>query len=178
MLALATLALLLAAETPIQRVDPRSYIIGVEDVLAVNVWRQPDLSRRVVVRPDGRITLPMINDVQAAGLTPARLAEDVTGALRKHLKEPDVAVIVEQVHSKKFYVIGEVTRPGAYPLQAPTSVLQALTAAGGFREFANTKKIQVLKNAGRVLFDYRAVIEGKKPWQNVQLEPGDTVVVP
>ncbi len=169
---------LAAAEAPAQKVNPQSYIIGTEDVLAVHVWRQPELSRRVVVRPDGKISLPLLNDVPAAGLTPDRLADNLAEALKKFLTEADVAVIVEQVNSKKYYVIGEVMRPGAFSLLAPTSVLQALTAAGGFREFANTKKIQVLKRAGRVVFDYNAVIGGKKPWQNVQLEPGDTVVVP
>ncbi len=171
--------LLLAAEAAAPNVNPQTYLIGPEDVLSVRVWKQPEASGRVPVRPDGRISLPLVNDVQAAGQTPDQLARRVSEALKRFLTEADVAVVVEQVNSKKFYVMGEVTRPGAYPLLAPTSVLQALTAAGGFRDFANTRKIQVVKGAGRrVLFDYNAVVKGKKAEQNVWLEPGDTILVP
>jgi polysaccharide export outer membrane protein len=161
-------------------VSPQTYVIGVEDLLAIHLWKEPEISRRVPVRPDGKISLPLVNDVQAAGLTPSRLAEVLTEAFSRHMTEAEVAVIVEQVHSKKFYVMGEVSRPGAYPLTGPTTVLQALTTAGGFREFANTKKIQVLRGVRqfRLHFDYGAVINGKKTHQNVLLEPGDTVVVP
>ena len=179
--------LLLAAEAASPNssapgLDPQTYTIGPEDVLTVQVWRQPDLSRRVPVRPDGRISLPFTNDVQAAGFTPNDLAQRLGLDLKKYFTEADVAVVVEQVNSKKFYVMGEVARPGAYPLLASTTVLQALSAAGGFREFAGTKKIQVLKGAGayqkRLLFDYGAVVKGKKPEQNVLLESGDTIIVP
>ena len=181
-LLLVMAALLPASDVAPSGVNPQTYIIGPEDLLAVHVWKEPEVSRRVPVRPDGRISLPLINDVPAAGLTPLQLARQLSEALKKYLTEADVAVVVEQVNSKKFYVMGEVGRPGAYPLLGATSVLQALTAAGGFRDFANTKKIQVLKGAGpaqqRLLFDYNAVIKGKKPEQNVLLEPGDTIVVP
>lgn len=177
-LLLVCAAALAAAEANPAKVDPQNYRIGSEDLLAVHVWKQPELSRRVTVRPDGKISLPLVNDVAAAGLTPNQLAQEVAAALKNFMTQADVAVIVEQVNSKKYYVMGEVARPGPYPLPAPTTVLQALAAAGGFREFANTKKIQVLKRSGRVIVDYRAVVEGKKPWQNVQLEAGDTVVVP
>ena len=182
-----TILLLLAAEAAVPNpnapsVDPHTYTIGAEDVLAVQVWRQPDLSRRVPVRPDGRISLPFTNDVQAAGLTPNDLAQRLGLELKKYFTEADVAVVVEQVNSRKFYVMGEVAHPGAYPLLASTTVLQALSAAGGFREFAGTKKIQVLKGTGayqkRLLFDYRAVVKGKKPEQNIFLENGDTIIVP
>jgi polysaccharide export outer membrane protein len=174
--------LLLAAEAAAPNVNLHTYVIGIEDVLAVHVWREPEVSTRVPVRPDGNISLPLINDVKAAGYTPNQLADRLRDALKKHLVDPDVTVVVEQVNSKKFYVMGEVVRPGAYPLLENTSVLQALTAAGGFREFANTKKVQVLKGAGpyhkRLVFDYSAVIRGKKAEQNVLLEPGDTIIVP
>ncbi len=170
MLALLLAVLATAAET---------YVIGPEDVLAVHVWKEPEVSRRVPVRPDGKISLPLINDVQAAGLTADQLSRRVSEALKKFLTEADVAVVVEQVNSKKFYVMGEVARPGAYPLVTGASILQALSAAGGFREFANTKKIQVLKGDGRrLLFDYRAVLKGRKAEQNVPLENGDTILVP
>ena len=178
---LATL-ILLAAEAALPNVNLQTYVIGVEDVLAVHVWREPEVSRRVPVRPDGNISLPLINDVKAAGTTPNQLAQRISEALKKHLTEAEVTVVVEQVNSRKFYVMGEVVKPGAYPLVETTTVLQALSAAGGFREFANTKKIQILKGGGpapkrRLPFDYNAVIKGKDQ-QNVLLEPGDTILVP
>ncbi len=155
------------------------YTIGPEDVLTVHVWKEPEVSRRVAVRPDGKISLPLLNDVPAAGLTTVELARRLSDALKQFFTEADVAVVVEQVNSRKFYVMGEVTRPGTYPLLASTTVLQGLTAAGGFRDFANTKKIYVLKARGlRLAFDYPAVVKGRKPEQNIFLEPGDTVVVP
>ena len=174
--------LLLAAEAAAPNVNLHTYVIGIDDVLAVHVWREPEVSRRVPVRPDGNISLPLINDIKAAGLTPNQLAQRVSEALRRFLTEAEVTVMVEQVNSKKFYVMGRVTRPGAYPLLENTSVLQALTAAGGFRDPANPKKIQLFKGAGpypkQLWFDYNAVIKGKKLEQNVLLEPGDTIVVP
>ncbi len=178
---LATL-ILLAAEAALPNVNLHTYVIGVEDVLAVHVWREPEVSRRVPVRPDGNITLPLINDIKAAGATPNQLAQRISDALKKHLTEAEVAVVVEQVNSKKFYVMGEVVRPGAYPLVESTTVIQALSAAGGFREFANKKKIQILKGGGsaakRIVFDYSAVVRGSKDQHNVVLEPGDTILVP
>ncbi|MBI3665379.1 MAG: polysaccharide biosynthesis/export family protein [Acidobacteria bacterium] len=175
-------ALLAASDVPPPGVNPQTYLIGPEDVLAVHVWKEPEVSCRVPVRPDGRISLPLLNDVPAAGLTPTELARRLSVELKKYLTEADVTVVVEQVNSKKFYVMGEVSRAGAYPLLAATSVLQALSAAGGFRDFANTKRIYVLKGSGpsqrRLPFDYKAVVQGKKPEQNVLLEHGDTIVVP
>lgn len=155
-----------------------AYVIGPEDVIAVQVWKEPEISRRVAVRPDGKISLPLVQDVQAAGLTPAQLTATLTEALKVHLTDPEVVVLVEQIHSKKFHVLGEVARPGSYPLLGPTTILQALTAAGGFREFANTRKIQLLRGNRRYSFDYSAVLKGRKLEQNVPLEPGDTLVVP
>ncbi len=180
MIAMLTLALL-AAEPAAPKAGPPAYLIGVEDVLAVHVFRQPELSRRAPVRPDGMISLPLLGDARAAGLSPNQLAAEIAEALKKHMTEADVTVIVEQPNSRKFYVMGEVARAGSFPLLAPVTVLQALSAAGGFREFADTKRVQVLRGSGpgqkRFLFNYDAVVRGRHAEQNILLEAGDTVVV-
>jgi len=161
--------------------DP-SYVIGPEDVLDVNVWKEPDMTRVVPVRPDGKITLPLINDVQAAGSTPQQLASAVTEKLHKFLTEPQVTVIVTQINSQRVFVVGEVLRAGAFPLVPGTTVLQALASAGGFTTFANVKKIHVMRTVNgkhiEIPFNYREVLKGDNPDQNIKLEPGDTVVVP
>jgi polysaccharide biosynthesis/export protein len=161
--------------------DP-AYVIGPEDVLDINVWKEPDMTRIVPVRPDGKITLPLINDVQAAGSTPQQLASTVTDKLRKFLTEPQVSVIVTQINSQRVFVIGEVLRAGAFPLVPGTTVLQALANAGGFTTFANVKKIHVMRLVNgkqtELPFNYREVLKGDNPDQNIKLEPGDTVVVP
>ncbi len=161
--------------------DP-SYIIGPEDVLDISVWKEPDVSRVVPVRPDGRISLPLINDVPAAGMSPQQLASAVTEKLRKYLNEPQVTVIVTQINSQRVFVVGEVLRAGAFPLIPGMTVLQALSSAGGFTTFADVKKIHVmrLQNGKHVElpFNYRDVLKGDNPEQNIKLEPGDTVVVP
>ena len=161
--------------------DP-AYVIGAEDVLDVNVWKEPDMTRVVPVRPDGKITLPLINDVQAAGSTPQQLASAVTEKLRKFLTEPQVTVIVTQINSQRVFVVGEVLRAGAFPLVPGTTVLQALASAGGFTTFANVKKIHVMRVVNgkhtEIPFNYREVLKGDNPDQNIKLEPGDTVVVP
>jgi polysaccharide biosynthesis/export protein len=161
--------------------DP-SYIIGAEDVLDINVWKEPDMTRIVPVRPDGKISLPLINDVQAAGSTPQQLADAVKEKLRKFLTEPQVTVIVTQINSQRVYVMGEVLRAGAFPLIPGMTVLQALANAGGFTTFANVKKIHVLRTVNgkrsELPFNYREVLNGGSEDQNIKLEPGDTVVVP
>jgi polysaccharide export outer membrane protein len=161
--------------------DP-AYVIGPEDVLDINVWKEPDVSRVVPVRPDGRISLPLINDVQAAGLSPQQLAGNVTEKLRKYFNEPQVTVIVTQINSQRVFVVGEVLRAGAFPLIPGMTVLQALSSAGGFTTFADVKKIHVMRlRDGKHLelpFNYRDVLKGDNPDQNIKLEPGDTVVVP
>ncbi len=161
--------------------DP-AYIIGPEDVLDINVWKEPDMTRIVPVRPDGKITLPLINDVQAAGSTPQQLAAAVTDKLRKYMTEPQVTVIVTQINSQRVFVVGEVLRAGAFPLVPGTTVLQALANAGGFTTFANVKKIHVMRMVDgkhtELPFNYREVLKGDNPEQNIKLEPGDTVVVP
>jgi len=161
--------------------DP-AYIIGPEDVLDINVWKEPDVSRVVPVRPDGRISLPLINDVQAAGLSPQQLAGTLTERLRKYLNEPQVTVIVTAINSQRVFIVGEVLRAGAFPMLPGMTVLQALSSAGGFTTFADVKKIHVVRlHDGKHVelpFNYREVLKGDNPEQNIKLEPGDTIVVP
>src|SRR3984957_12906080 len=161
--------------------DP-AYVIGPEDVLDINVWKEPDMTRVVPVRPDGKISLPLINDVQAAGSTPQQLASAVTDKLRKFLTEPQVTVIVTQINSQRVFVVGEVLRAGAFPLIPGMTVLQALASAGGFTTFADMKRVTVMRLVNgkhvELPFNYREVLKGDNPEQNITLEPGDTVVVP
>ena len=164
--------------TNIAPVDPKTFVIGAEDALAIQVWREPDFSRSVLVRPDGKITLPLIKEVQASGRTPDQLAGDIQKLLAEFVRNPEVTVTVNQVNSQKYYITGEVGHTGAFPLVVPTHVLDALTGAGGFREFANTKKITILRNGERLKFNYKEVIKGKKTEQNILLENGDYIIVP
>jgi polysaccharide biosynthesis/export protein len=161
--------------------DP-SYIIGAADVLDISVWKEPDVSRTVPVRPDGKISLPLVSDVQAAGLTPSELAADLTTRLKKYLNDPQVTIIVTEINSRRVYIVGEVARPGAFPLLPDMTVLQALADAGGFTTFANTKKIHILRTINgkqtEFPFEYREVLEGNKTSQNIKLMPGDEIVVP
>jgi polysaccharide export outer membrane protein len=161
--------------------DP-AYVIGPEDVLDINVWKEPDMTRVVPVRPDGKISLPLINDVQAAGSTPQQLASAVTEKLRKFLTEPQVTVIVTAINSQRVYVVGEVIHAGAFSLIPGMTVLQVLANAGGFTTFADVKKIHVMRLVNgkhtELPFNYREVLKGDNPDQNIKLEPGDTVVVP
>jgi len=161
--------------------DP-AYMIGPEDVLDVSVWKEPDVSRVVPVRPDGRISLPLINDVQAAGLSPQQLAGSVSEKLKKYLNGPQVTVIVTAINSQRVFVVGEVLRAGAFPMLPGMTVLQALSSAGGFTTFADVKKIHVVRmHKGKqveIPFNYREVLKGDNSDQNVKLEPGDTIVVP
>ena len=169
------------AATRAATTDP-AYVIGPEDVLDINVWKEPDVSRTVPVRPDGKISLPLVNDVQAAGSTPQQLASEVTQKLRKYLNEPQVTVIVTAINSQRVFVVGEVLRAGAFPLIPGMTVLQALSSAGGFTTFADVKKIHVMRLVNgkhvEMPFNYRDVLRGDNPDQNIKLEPGDTVVVP
>ncbi len=158
-------------------VDPNTYILGADDVLTVRVWREADLSGSRVVRPDGKITMPLINEVKAAGLTPIQLGEEITNALTKFVNSPQVEVSVEQVRSRRYFVDGEVGRPGAYPLATPTTVFEALSMAGGFREFANKKGITIIRGDKRLKFNWNEVIKGRNLSQNILLENGDHIVV-
>lgn len=162
--------------------DDPSYVIGPEDVLNVDVWKEPEMSRTVPVRPDGKISLPLLNDVQAAGLTPMQLAASITVGLRKYLAGPQVTVIVSQINSQRIYILGEVNRAGAYPLLPEMTFLQALSSAGGFTQFANLKKIYLLRTENgrqvKFFFNYKEVVHGRTPGQNILLKAGDTIVVP
>jgi polysaccharide export outer membrane protein len=159
-------------------VDPRTYVIGPEDVLFVRVWREQDFTAPYVVRPDGKITLPLVGDVHAAGLTPERLASQIEEALSEYINKPDVSVSLQQVRSKKYFITGQVFRPGEFPLPVPTRVFDALSNAGGFRDFANKKKIVIIRGNERLKFNYNDILKGKNLEQNVFLENGDTIFVP
>lgn len=159
-------------------IDPKTYLIGPEDVLMIRVWREPELSGPVAVRPDGMISLPLLSDVQAGGLTPDKLAENLKQGFGKFVTEPEVMVQVSAVRSKKYFVIGEVGRPGQYELVVPTTVSQALSIAGGFREYADKKHILILRGPKRYEFNYNDWMKGKNLGQNILLESGDQIVVP
>jgi len=159
-----------------------NYVIGSQDVLNISVWKEAELTRTVPVRPDGKISLPLLNDVQAAGLTPTQLAGEITTSLKKFVADPQVTVIVAEINSQRVYIMGEVNRAGAYPLLPDMTFLQALSSAGGFTQFANLKKIYMfrIENGKQVKypFNYKDVISGKAQEQNVILKAGDTIVVP
>ena len=159
-------------------VDPKTFQIGPEDILLVRVWREPDLSGALSVRPDGKITLPLAGEIQAGGLTPEQLTQSIAEALGKFINRPEVLVQIQAVHSKRFLVSGEVGRPGTYPLVTPITVMEALVQAGGLREFANKKKIVIIRGTLRLKFNYGDVIKGKNLSQNVLVEHGDHIVVP
>jgi polysaccharide biosynthesis/export protein len=158
------------------------YKIGPQDVLRIDVWKEPDITRVAPVRPDGRISLPLLGDVQAAGLTPSQLAATLTEGLRKFITNPQVTVSVSEINSRRVYVTGEVTKPGAFPLLPNMTVLQALSSSGGFSQFAKIKGIYVLRvEDGKQVkhpFNYKDVVSGKKPELNIPLQPGDVIVVP
>jgi polysaccharide biosynthesis/export protein len=158
------------------------YKIGAQDVLRIDVWKEDQLTRTVPVRPDGKVTLPLLNDVQAAGLTPMHLAGVISEGLKKYINNPQVTVTISEVNSRRIYITGEVTRAGAFPMQPSMTVLQALSGTGGFTQFARTKKIYILRVQDgkqiKLSFNYNEVVGGKKPEQNIFLQPGDVIVVP
>lgn len=170
-----------AAAVPSGAEDP-AYKIGPQDVLRIDVWKEDQLTRTVPVRPDGKITLPLLNDVQAAGLTPMELADTIRDLLKKYITSPQVSVTVSEINSRRVYVTGEVARAGAYPLLPGMTVLQALSSGGGFTQFARTKNIYILRTENgkqvKYPFNYKEAISGKKPEQNILLQPGDVIVVP
>lgn len=161
--------------------DP-NYVIGPQDVVDISVWKENELSRSVPVRPDGKISLPLLSDVQAAGLTPMQLAAQITTGLNQFMNNPQVTVIVEQINSQRVYILGEANRIGTYTLLPGMTVLQALSNAGGCSPFANTKKIYVMRDMNgkqmKFFFNYKEVVAGKHPEQNIVLENGDTIYVP
>ena len=157
------------------------YVIGPEDVLHVAVWKEADLTATLPVRPDGKISLPLLNDVQAAGLTPMQLADSLTEKLKKYVASPRVTVVVTAINSKRIYLVGEVGHTGAVPMLPNMTVLQALSSAG-MTQFANTKKIYVLRSQNgrqeKLPVNYRKLVKGEQMDQNYILQPGDTIVVP
>jgi polysaccharide export outer membrane protein len=161
--------------------DP-NYIIGPEDELIVNVWKEVDLSRSVPVRPDGKISLPLLNDVQASGLTPMQLGTEITTRLKKFIADPQVTIIVSRVNSQRIYIVGEVNHAGAFPLVPNMTVLEALSSAGGCSPFAKQTKIYILRLENgqeiRRPFNFKEVLSGQRMEQNILLKPADTIVVP
>ena len=158
------------------------YVIGPDDVLAIVFWREKELSGEVTVRPDGRISLPLLNDIPAAGLTPDQLRDRVLQRAATLVEDPQATVVVKTVNSRKVFITGMVERPGSYPLTNRTTVLQLIATAGGLREFAKSGDIVMIRNdkgrETRFQFDYKQVVKGKRLEQNLELKPGDTVVVP
>ncbi|MGH9353670.1 MAG: polysaccharide biosynthesis/export family protein [Terriglobia bacterium] len=156
-----------------------TYVIGPGDLLDVDVWQNTELTfRGLPVRPDGKISLPLLNDVQAAGLTAMQLGDSITQKLKSYVKNPQVTVVVTQVNSQRYYVLGEVTRPGVFPLLPGLTALQAISSAGGFTQFANEKKVYILRGSQKLPFDYKKVVQGKDLDENIVLKPGDTIVIP
>jgi polysaccharide export outer membrane protein len=169
--------------TPTPKPHDGDFIIGNGDVLAISVWKQPDLSRSVPVRSDGKVSLPLVGEIKAAGQTPRTLEEELTTKFKPFLAEPEVTVIVEQINSEKFNILGRVAKPGSYQLVNPTTVLDAIALAGGCKDFAKQKSIYILRrspdgNETRMPFNYQDVIKGKNTAQNIDLQPRDTIVVP
>jgi polysaccharide export outer membrane protein len=161
-------------------VEDRDYKIGPEDVLDISVWKNQELSRTVPVRPDGKVSLPLVNDIQAAGLTPSRLREELTRRLSEYVPSPEVAVIVREVHSAKVSVVGAVRSPGRYEVRSPATVLELIALAQGFTDFAARDRIVVLRQNGtpqRITFNYRKITDGADQ-DNFFVQAGDIIVVP
>jgi len=186
-LALACLPALAVGQDSTQAKDPApasqagpTYVIGPDDTLYISVWKEPDLTETLPVRADGKISMPLLNDVQAAGLTPMQLGAALTDKLKKYVSDPHVTIVVTQMNSQRVYVTGEVLHPGAMNLTPNMTVLQALSSAG-FTQFANTKGIYVLRNErgneNKLPVNYKKLIKGEGG-QNIVLKPGDTIVVP
>jgi polysaccharide export outer membrane protein len=161
---------------------PPSYVIGPEDVLQVTFWRDADMSGEVIVRPDGKISLPLLNDVQAAGLTPEQLRARIMENARNYVDTPNATVVVKAINSRKVFIMGAIEKPGTYPLAGGMTVLQLIATAGGLKEFAKTDEIRIIRRVDgrdvRLEFDYERVVSGRNLTQNIELTPNDTVVVP
>lgn len=161
--------------------DP-AYVIGPDDVLQISVWKEPDLSGTVPVRPDGKISLPLLSDVQAAGHTPMFLSALISDKLKQYVTDPHVTVVVTGINSKRVFLVGEVHHVGSINMLPQMTILQALASAGGFTQFANEKKIYVLRNENgrqvKIPVNYKTIISGRSPEKNILLQPGDTIVVP
>jgi polysaccharide export outer membrane protein len=160
-----------------------SFIIGADDTLAINVWKEPEVSRTVPVRSDGMISLPLVGEMTAAGRTPLQLEKDIAAKLLNYMTDPEVTVIVQQINSQKYNILGQVGKPGSYPLTGVTTIVDAIALAGGFRDFAKKKGVYVLRlnsqgQESRILFNYQGFIKGKDTSQNITLKPHDTIIVP
>lgn len=170
-----------SAETNPSSSTASDYVIGADDTLHISVWKEPDLSETLPVRPDGKISMPLLNDIPAAGLTPLQLRDSITEKLKKYVADPRVTVVVTAMSSQRIFVTGEVNHSGPMTLLPHMTVLQALAQAG-FNQFANPKAIYVLRMENgkqqKLPFNYKDVVKGGKPEQNIQLKPGDTIVVP
>jgi polysaccharide export outer membrane protein len=161
---------------------PGDYVIGPDDILTIVFWREKDLSSEVAVRPDGKISLPLLNEIEAAGLTPEELRLRVTAAAEKLIEEPTVSVVVKQINSRKVFITGQVAKPGPYPINGPTTVVQLLAIAGGVLEYADEKNIAIMRTENgkpvSLRFNYDQVKKRRNLEQNIELKPGDTIIVP
>jgi polysaccharide export outer membrane protein len=161
---------------------PAGYLIGADDLLSIVFWRDKDMSADVVVRPDGRISLPLLNDVQAAGLTPDQLRAELMKAAAKFVADPNATVVVKEIRSRKVFITGNVMKPGTFPLTGEMNVLQLIALAGGLQEYADSKNILIMRKEGAqsqaFKFNYKDVTKQKNVEQNISLKPGDTVIVP
>jgi polysaccharide export outer membrane protein len=170
------------SDKPSDKPHDNSFVIGNDDVLAINVWKEPDISRSIPVRSDGKISLPLVGEVQAAGLTPLILEKNIAEKLKNFISEPEVTVMVQQINSQKFNILGQVAHPGTYGIANSPTVLDAIALAGGFRDFAKQKSIYVLRQGpggdSPLRFNYKDVSQGKNMAQNIKLQPGDTIIVP
>lgn len=171
-----------AAPRPTDPVVPAGYVIGADDLLSIVYWKDKDMSADAKVRPDGRIALPLINEVHAAGLTPEQLHKKLIEESKKYMEDANITVVVREINSRRAFITGEVNKPGPYPLTSPTTVMQLISLAGGLRDYADSKKIMIMRSEnGRqtsLKFNYKDVASGKNLTQNIELRPGDTVVVP
>jgi polysaccharide biosynthesis/export protein len=171
------------AVPPTPAATPSDFVIGPEDVLGVVFWREAELSGDVTVRPDGRISLPVIGELAAAGLRPDELQKQIVSLASKYINEPNVAVVMRAINSRKVFVTGRVAEPGTFDIRGPMDVMQAIALAGGLTDYADAKNITILRKGGAgpaetLRFNYRDVARGKRLEQNVTLRPGDTIVVP
>ncbi len=160
-----------------------SLVIGPDDVLVIDVWKEPEISRTIPVRPDGKISLPLVGEVEASGLTPQQVQQEISGKLQTFISEPEVTVMVQEVKSQHFNILGQVVRPGSYQLTNSMTVLDAIAVAGGLRDFAKRKSIYVLRpsrngSQTRISFNYKSAIQGINPAQNIKLSSLDTIIVP
>jgi polysaccharide export outer membrane protein len=168
---------------PAAAVDvPADYVVGPEDVLGINFWKDAEMTGDVTVRPDGKITLPLLGDIDAAGLSPTQLSDRILTVAKKQIQDPTVTVVVRTINSRKVYITGQVANPGAFPLIGPRTVMQLIALAGGLTEYADKKNITITRVEGgkpvSLKFNYNDVAKGKNLAQNIVLKPGDTVVVP